>query len=77
MLRRKDGGASIELEIWSLPAWKFAEFVSGIPAPLGLGTISLADGSSVQGFLCEAYATEGAHDITRFGGWRAYLKSLS
>jgi allophanate hydrolase len=77
LLRRKDGGAAIELEIWSLPASKFAEFVSGIPAPLGLGTISLADGASVQGFLCEAYATEGAHDITRFGGWRAYLKTVS
>jgi allophanate hydrolase len=77
MLRRKDGGASIELEIWSLPALEFAEFVSSIPAPLGLGTISLADGSTVQGFLCEAHATEGAHDVTRFGGWRPYLQSLN
>jgi allophanate hydrolase len=77
MLRRTDGGASIELEIWSLPVWKFAEFVSRIPTPLGIGTVTLEDGTSVQGFLCESYATEGARDITDFGGWRAYLKSLS
>lgn len=75
MLRRADDGASIELEVWSLPAWKFAEFVNRIPAPLGIGTVQLDDGSSVQGFLCEAYATDGAHDITKFGGWRAYLKA--
>jgi allophanate hydrolase len=39
--------------------------------------VTLEDGTSVQGFLCESYATEGARDITDFGGWRAYLKSLS
>jgi allophanate hydrolase len=77
MLRRADGGASIELEIWSLPVWKFAEFVSRIPAPLGIGTVTLEDGSTVQGFLCEAYATTDAKDITAFGGWRAYLKDHS
>jgi allophanate hydrolase len=76
MLRQTDGGASIELEVWSLPVWKFAEFVSRIPAPLGIGTVTLEDGTAVQGFLCEAYATEGARDITALGGWRAYLKSL-
>jgi len=26
----------------------------------------------VQGFLCEPAALDGAVDITRFGGWRAY-----
>ena len=38
--------------------------------------VALEDGSTVQGFLCESYATAGARDITAFGGWRAYLKSL-
>jgi allophanate hydrolase len=47
-----------------------------VPAPLGIGTLALADGSSVQGFLCEAQALQGALDITHFGGWRAYLASL-
>ena len=51
--------------------------MAGIPSPLGLGTIELEDGSTVQGFVCESYATATARDITSFGGWRAYLKSLS
>jgi allophanate hydrolase len=27
----------------------------------------------VKGFLVEASATEGARDITSFGGWRAFI----
>jgi allophanate hydrolase len=75
LVRIAQGGAAIELEVWSLPADAFGSFVSAIPAPLGIGTITLADGSTVRGFLCESYATAGATDITRFGGWRAYLTS--
>ena len=52
-------------------------FVRQIPAPLGLGTVALANGTSVLGFLCGAYASEGARDITALGGWRTYLKSRS
>jgi allophanate hydrolase len=31
----------------------------------------------VQGFVCEAHATAQAQDITAFGGWRSYLRSIS
>jgi hypothetical protein len=27
----------------------------------------------VKCFICEPYALAGAAEITRFGGWRAYL----
>jgi len=77
LVRVGQGGAAIDLEIWRLSRYDLGGFVSEIPAPLGIGTIELADGSTVQGFLCESYATVGAKDITGFGGWRAYLKSLS
>jgi allophanate hydrolase len=77
LLRVADGGGEIELEVWSLPIGALGHFVSAIPAPLGIGTIALADGTTVQGFVCESYATTGARNITSFGGWRAYLKSLS
>jgi allophanate hydrolase len=77
MVRAATGGASIELEVWSLLPWEFAKFVNQVPAPLCIGTITLADGTTVQGFLCESHAVEGAKDITSFGGWRAYLKSVS
>jgi allophanate hydrolase len=67
------GGAAILMEIWEMPATAFGSFVAGIPAPLGIGSVTLADGGSVQGFVCEAYAAKGAQDITGFGGWRGYL----
>jgi allophanate hydrolase len=66
-------GASIAVELWSLPFEHVGSFLSGIPSPLGLGTIDLADGGQVQGFLCEAFATSDATDITALGDWRSYL----
>lgn len=69
-------GARIQLEIWEMPVEHYGSFVALVPAPLGIGTLQLSDGSSVQGFLCEAQALQGAQDITHFGGWRAYLASL-
>lgn len=76
-LVRSQDGTSISLEVWALPLEKFGMFMAGIPQPLGIGTIDLADGSKVKGFLCEAAGLDGAEDITSFGGWRAYLDSLS
>jgi allophanate hydrolase len=73
LLRVGNGGASIEAEIWSMPPEGFGRLVASIPPPLGFGTIALADGNQVKGFLVEAEATAGARDISRFGGWRAYL----
>ena len=74
MLRVEPGkGAAISLEIWSLPANAFAAFVAAIPPPLSIGTILLADGRNVKGFIVEAAGIEGARDITSFGGWRTYM----
>ena len=76
LLRVGDGaGASIKAEVWTLDPAAFGAFVADIPAPLGIGAIRLSDGGSVKGFLVEAEAVKGAEDISRFGGWRAYLKS--
>ena len=70
-------GVSIALEIWDMPLAEYGSFVALIPAPLGIGTLELSDGSSVQGFVCEAQALQGgALDISGFGGWRAYIQSL-
>jgi allophanate hydrolase len=75
LVRTANGGASIATEVWALPPAGFGEFVAAIPSPLGIGTVKLADGTSVKGFLCEAAAIDGARDITSFGGWRAYVAS--
>jgi allophanate hydrolase len=73
LLRVADRGASIVGEVWRLPTDGFGAFVAAIPPPLGIGTVALADGTDVAGFLCESYAVAGAADITAFGGWVAYL----
>ncbi len=76
LLRVGDGaGAAIKAEVWTLEPAGFGAFVARIPAPLGIGTIRLSNGGSVKGFLVEAEAVKAAEDVSRFGGWRAYLKS--
>jgi len=77
MVRVASGGAAIEMEIWELPAREFGSFVAGIPAPLGIGKVKLADGSQVSGFVCDSAGLEGAEDITHFAGWRSWLASRS
>lgn len=69
-------GACIALEIWEMPLSAYGSFVALIPAPLGIGTLTLRDGSTVQGFVCEPEALHGALDISHLGGWRAYMTSL-
>ncbi len=73
LIRVGSDGAAIALEVWSMPPEGFGRFVAGIPSPLGIGTLALADGTRVKGFLCETIATEDARDVTAFGGWRAFV----
>jgi allophanate hydrolase len=67
------GGAAIAVEIWAMPADDFGPFVATVPPPLSIGTLALADGREVKGFLVEAAATQGARDISAFGGWRVFM----
>jgi len=71
---RTGEGAAIEVEVWDVPPAAFGSFVDGIPAPLGIGTVTLEDGQQVKGFLCETHATKGARDITSLGGWRRFIQ---
>ena len=70
-------GASIAAEVWGLPDDGFGRFVASIPAPLCIGTVLLADGTSPKGFLVEHAGIAGAEDVTRFGGWRGYLAAIA
>ena len=71
------GGLGIELEVWAMPEETVGSFLNAIPSPLSLGTVLLADGTRVKGFLCEPAGIVGAKEITNLGGWRAYLNSLA
>jgi allophanate hydrolase len=67
-------GVSIAGEIWALPSAAVAAFLATIGSPLGLGKVTLDTGATVIGFICESTPlTDLAPDISRFGGWRAYL----
>ena len=55
------------------PAEGLGRLLAALPRPMALGSVELADGTHVPGFLCEPAALEGAEDITAYGGWRAYL----
>ena len=70
-MSRPVGSATIPL--WEMCEQGFGSFVALVPPPLSIGTLRLADRRSVKGFLCEAYAACGAEEITKYGGWRAWL----
>ena len=78
LARVRDGeaGFAIALEVYDTPLAALGSFRALIPSPLGLGSVQLADGCWVKGFICEAAALDpasGAREISAFGGWRAYL----
>lgn len=73
LVRVAGGGGAIDVEVWALDRSGFGTVVDEVPAPLAIGTVELADGSTVNGFLCESHAAEGAEDITAHGGWRRWL----
>jgi allophanate hydrolase len=61
--------------VYELPQDSLGSFLALIPSPLGLGSVELADGSWVKGFICEPAGLVGAQDISALGGWRAYMAS--
>ncbi|MDH3209644.1 MAG: amidase family protein, partial [Burkholderiaceae bacterium] len=77
LLRVASGGSAIELEVWDMPVTELGSFLALIRAPLGLGSVELADRQWVHGFLCESHAVTTARDVSSFGGWLAYLSSLA
>lgn len=68
-----NGGAAIAVEVYELGLAEFGAFVAEVTPPLAIGTVTLESGDTVKGFVAEPRATDGARDITRFGGWRAFL----
>ncbi len=77
LVRNLSNGQSIEVEIYEMPTQHVGSFLELIPAPLGLGSIELADGTWVKGFICEPWAITEAQDISALGGWRAFINSLA
>ena len=66
-------GSAIAVEVWAMLPEPFGRFTAAVPPPLSIGSVRLADGRWVKGFLVEAEAVNGARDISSFGGWREFL----
>lgn len=77
LVRVKEGGAAIALEVWEVPEESLGSFVDAVPGPLGFGRVHLEDGSTVFGFLCESIGLDPREEITQHGGWRAWMASRS
>ena len=76
LVRVTENGTAIEAEIWRLPASRWGDFIALIPAPLCIGSVLLADGRLVKGFLCEGFAVKEAKNISELGSWRSFLKTI-
>ncbi|MBC2666860.1 allophanate hydrolase [Novosphingobium flavum] len=68
-----ESGGAIKVEVYEIEIAAFGSFVVEVPPPLAIGTVTLADGSQVKGFVAEPRALAGAEDITALGGWRAFI----
>jgi allophanate hydrolase len=77
LIRVNGAGGRVRGEVWRLPVDGFGAFVESLPRPMSIGTVSLADGRTVRGFLCEPAATSGARDITEQGSWPAWLEAAT
>lgn len=74
LVRDPQSNACIEVEVWAIPTMELGSFVANIPAPLGIGKVELMDSTWASGFICEAEGIRDAQDISRFGGWRNWLR---
>jgi hypothetical protein len=75
MIRVAVGGASIAVEVWDVPPKGLATILMQEPPGLCIGKVVLSDGEELLGVLGEPLLCEGQREITRHGGWRAYMAS--
>jgi allophanate hydrolase len=72
-----DGGSAVAGQLWRLSPAALGSFLAELPAPMTLGSVELSDGRRVVGFSCTPDAVASAADITRYGGWLAYLADVA
>ncbi len=77
MLRVTEGGTSIAVEIWAVPVENLGIILTKEPPGLCIGKVPLSSGETVLGVLGELICCESGKEITEYGGWRNYLKTLN
>lgn len=77
MVRVREGGVAVAVEVWAVPPAGLAEVLLREPPGLSIGKVKLSDGEVVLGVLAEPILCEGQREITQHGGWRAYVAARS
>ncbi|HEX4084201.1 MAG TPA: hypothetical protein VHY22_04770 [Chthoniobacteraceae bacterium] len=73
MVRVREGGVAVALEVWAVPPEGLAGILLAEPPGLSIGKVKLAGGETVLGVLGEPILCEGRREISSCGGWRAYI----
>ena len=69
-----NGGVTVAVEIWSVPADGVATLLSKEPPGLSIGKVKLQNGTTILGVLAEPALVVGKKDISNFdGSWREYI----
>jgi hypothetical protein len=69
-----NGGVTVAVEIWSVPADGIATLLSKEPPGLSIGKVKLQNGTTILGVLAEPALVVGKKDISNFdGSWREYI----
>ena len=77
MVRVREGGVAVAVEVWAVPAEGLARILQAEPPGLSIGKVRLSDGEETLGVLGEPALCDGQREITRYGGWRAYVAARS
>ncbi len=76
MLKVKQGGVAVAVEVWNIPLFGLGIILSQEPPGLAIGKVTLDDGEEVLGVIGEPLTVEGQKEITQHGGWRVYHMML-
>ncbi|HBB30528.1 MAG TPA: glutamyl-tRNA amidotransferase [Cyanobacteria bacterium UBA8803] len=76
MVRVKEGGSAIVVEVWAVPHAGLSQILLQEPPGLSIGKVRLCDGEIVLGVLGEPIICENQPEITKWGSWRTYLENL-
>jgi gamma-glutamylcyclotransferase (GGCT)/AIG2-like uncharacterized protein YtfP len=78
MFESKDSGICVHGELYEMSAKVWQRIVATEPPNLYKGLVELQDGTTVDGILYPRELAQGRHrDISAFGDWREYAKTLS
>jgi gamma-glutamylcyclotransferase (GGCT)/AIG2-like uncharacterized protein YtfP len=78
MIRVPSGGVAVRGELYEVSSAIWERVAAQEPANLYRGSVELSDGRTVDGILYPRDLAEGRHrDISEFGDWREYSRTLS